>query len=295
MARVSPRIRLIRTQLDRFQRALHGVERGDVPSLHRARVATRRLREIVPLLQLDGGTAAKLARRLRTVTHRLGTVREHDVLLELVDEMHGERRASGDVLARVGMAVARDRDAARERLFERLPIEDMQRLARKLRSVADDLEDEEPRHTRSIRWALDARIARRATRLAEALRDAGPVYLPERLHDARIAAKKLRYVLEVSAEVTGAAVKDEVARLRRAQDALGRMHDLQVLIDRVRDVQATLAPPSVTVWRALDTFLRVLDDDCRRLHGRYMKLRPELESIAERFSGAAAPKTQRAG
>lgn len=297
MSRVSPRVRLIRTQVERFLRALHGVERGDVPSLHRARVATRRLREIVPLLQLDGGTAHKLTRRLRTVTHRLGAVREHDVLLGLVDELHGGRRASGDALARVGMVVARDRDAARERLFERLPVDDMRRLGRKLRAIAEDLEDDDDLGaSRSVRWALDARVAHRAARLGEAVHDAGAVYLPERLHGVRIAVKKLRYVLEVGDELTDAAVKSDVALLRRAQDALGRMHDLQVLIDRVRAVQATLAPPNVSVWRALDTLIGVLDDECRRLHARYMKARSELLAMAERLSGverasAARPRS----
>jgi len=285
MPRVPARVRLIRTHVDRFLRALHGVERGDAKSLHRARVATRRLREIVPVLQLDGPTAHKLSRRLRSVTARLGAVREHDVLLQLVDELHDARRAPGDALARVGMAVSRDRDAARERLSARMPIDDMRRLARKLRSVGDDLEADDTKRSRALRWALDARVARRASRLAEALRDAGSVYLPERLHAARIAVKKLRYVLEVVSEVVGAPVHADTAVLRRAQDALGRMHDLQVLIDRVRSVQATLAPPSVTVWRALDTLIRVLDDECRRLHARYMKLRPELESLAGRLSG----------
>jgi len=54
-------------------------------------------------------------------------------------------------------------------------------------------------------------------------------------------------------------------------------------------VQATLAPPNVTVWRALDSLIRLLDDDCRRLHARYMKARPGLELMAQRLS-ARTPK-----
>jgi len=274
----SSRIRLIRTHIDRFDRSLRGIERGDASALHRARVATRRLRELVPLLQLSGTAAHKLSRRLRTVTERLGAVREFDVLLGVVDELHAERRASSDALARVGMAIARDRDAARARLFERLPTAQMRRLSRRLRSLADDLEEERADHARAVRWAVDARVARRAARLADAMRDAGAVYLPERLHAVRIAAKKMRYVLEVAGNVADTHVHEDVARLTRVQDALGRMHDLQVLVDRVRSVQATLAPPSVAVWRALD-------DDCRRLHARYMKARPALEALVDRLSG----------
>jgi len=51
---------------------------------------------------------------------------------------------------------------------------------------------------------------------------------------------------------TGAKREVELRTLRRGQEILGRMHDLQMLIDRVRDVQASLAPPSLAVWRELD-------------------------------------------
>ena len=49
---------------------LQGVEDGDVDALHRARVASRRLREVLPVLQLDSDVARKLNRRLRKITDR---------------------------------------------------------------------------------------------------------------------------------------------------------------------------------------------------------------------------------
>ncbi len=286
MSAAARRSRLLRTHLERLVRASKGVARGDVRALHRARVATRRLRELVPLLQLDGDTARKLGRRLRRVTRQLGAVREPDVLLLLVDELHASRRASGEAVARVGMAVARERDAARERLVERPPAETIGRLAVKLGNAADRLDVDDASASRTVRWAIDARIARRAVRLADGLREAGAVYLPERLHAARIAVKKLRYVLELAGELTGADHRGDVRILKRAQDALGRMHDLQMLIERVRRVQATLTPPNVTVWRGLDDLVKRLDEDCRRLHARYLRLRPELDAIASRRSGS---------
>jgi hypothetical protein len=63
---------------------------------------------------------------------------------------------------------------------------------------------------------------------------------------------------------------------------------MQVLIDRVRQVQASLTPPTIAVWRALDALNTALDNDCRRMHARYMHLRPALEAIAARL-GAPAP------
>src|SRR5262249_59445457 len=101
---------LLKTHVDQFERSLRHMDRGDVRALHRARVASRRLRELVPVLPLTPGTTRKLNRRLRKITARLGEVRELDVLLLLIDELRKDRRRHSDALARVAVTVARDRD-----------------------------------------------------------------------------------------------------------------------------------------------------------------------------------------
>ena len=107
------------------------------------------------------------------------------------------------------------------------------------------------------RWAIDARVAKRASRLRAAIDEAGAVYLPERLHDVRLAIKKMRYALELGADASGARREPDLRALTRGQEILGRMLDLQMLIDRVRDVQAALTPPSLGVWRDLDAVVAV--------------------------------------
>src|SRR5439155_14989866 len=101
------RSNLLKTSLDRFSGALKGIEKHNPRALHRARVASRRLRELLPVLQLEHGTGRKLNRRLRRVTNRLGSVRELDVLLMLIDELHVSRRGASGALGRVGVAVAK--------------------------------------------------------------------------------------------------------------------------------------------------------------------------------------------
>ena len=122
---VTRRSELLKARLDRFSRVLQGVEKGDITALHRARVASRRLRELLPVLQLDHGVAVKLNRRLRRVTARLGTVRELDVLLLLIDELHVSRRVRTGPIARVGVAISKQRDDARKRLFHHLPVDEL--------------------------------------------------------------------------------------------------------------------------------------------------------------------------
>ena len=295
----STRSELLKKRVDQFTRVLNAVEQGDVRGLHRARVASRRLRELLPMLQLDAEKTRKLGRRLKRVTTRLGTVRELDVLLLLIDELHVSRRTRSGALGRVGISVAKERDDARKRLSARLPIVGMRRLAQKLDRVADQLRVAEASSSktaaRNWRLAVDAQVAGRASRLSAAMAEAGAMYLPERLHAVRIAMKKLRYAFELSTELAGARNGAGLNALKRGQDLLGRMHDLQVLLERVRQVQASLTPPSVTVWRDLDALGVSIEDDCRLLHARYMRSRDQIAAIADKLiapQGGVSPRGQ---
>ena len=51
----------------------------------------------------------------------------------------------------------------------------------------------------------------------------------------RIAVKKLRYALELAADADHVKASPDLRQLRRVQDVLGRLHDLQVLVDRARE------------------------------------------------------------
>jgi CHAD domain-containing protein len=295
---------LLHKRLEQFTRMLHGLDEGDVRALHRTRVSSRRLREVLPILQLDGAVTRKLSRRLRRVTKRLGRVRNLDVLLLLIDELQDARRPDEPSLNRLATVVSEERLAERERLAAKLPSAELHRVASKLDKIARQLKAAERsapasdgNRARPWRWVVEARLARRAARFAAAINDAGAVYLPERLHAVRIALKKMRYAVELSAEIAGQPSTPELRTLKRGQDLLGRLHDVQVLIDRVRQLQASLTPPDIAVWRELDALITSLDNDCRRLHARYMRDRAALLAICDRDGArpSAAPVRRRAG
>jgi hypothetical protein len=64
----------------------------------------------------------------------------------------------------------------------------------------------------------------------EAARDPGDV---EALHDMRIAAKRLRYVLEMGEPVLGTPARRGAKEARRLQDLLGEIHDCDEGVPRV--------------------------------------------------------------
>jgi CHAD domain-containing protein len=288
-----------RARLDQFARELPGVEQGSVEALHQARVASRRLRELLPVLGLEHDAARKLRRQLRKVTRRLGTVRELDVLVPLIDEYSQRGKFASTALRRLRRSVEQKRQAAREHLDAKLPTRKLERLVARLERAAKSAPPADVKERRSgVRpaaqrsrrapsWALDARLARRAADVRNAIAMAGALYAPEPLHDVRITIKKLRYAAELSHE-TGARLTAEVNALKAAQDLLGRLHDCEVLVASGRELQASLFPPDLSTWRGLNLLVHAVEDDCRQMHARYMRDRARLLAIADRL-GANRP------
>jgi CHAD domain-containing protein len=60
------------------------------------------------------------------------------------------------------------------------------------------------------------------------------------LHDARIAAKRLRYTLELFGSVFGDAGAKAIARIKGVQEDLGQLHDHDVRIELIDDELASL-------------------------------------------------------
>ena len=76
----------------------------------------------------------------------------------------------------------------------------------------------------------------------------------EALHDMRIAAKRLRYVLEVTEPCFGPYAKEAGKRTKELQDLLGEIHDCDVHVPRVLEVIGELRNAGVAdvVHRAGD-------------------------------------------
>jgi len=263
---------------------LQGLDEGDARALHQARVASRRLREILPVLQVAPDVTSRLGKRLRRVTQRLGVVRELDVLCLLIEELAASGRYDQQAMRKVAAFVGEERKRARARLLEKLPVDELHRIAGKLGRVAKELKTSK-KAARDWHWAIDARVTHRALALKTALAEAGSLYLPERLHTVRIALKKLRYAREVVAEAGGVDMKAEFRSLKRGQDILGRLHDMQVLLDRVRRLQASLTSADSVMSRRLDSLTNGLENECRRLHARFMHQKAAVVAVCDRGAG----------
>jgi len=271
---------VFQTRIDALTDGIPGLALGNADAIHRTRVATRRLREVLPIAITDHNTARDLRRRLRDVNRILGPIRELDVLSQLLAELQPESRYS---TAAVATAVTRARKGVGRRLES--SARKLAKLAWRLNDAAAELESGASRNPRKVgrtcRWAIQARAIKRASRVRSAMDHAGVLYASGPLHEVRVSIKKLRYAIELSDEVLEAQ-PGVVTALKDIQDLLGRQHDLEILQEWGRQVQ--LSMPHRSSWRELAALIRSLESDCRELHARYIRKRPALTALMSRVS-----------
>jgi CHAD domain-containing protein len=275
-----------------LQRFLPAAVRGDDRGVHQARVATRRLREAVPVLTsgVKGARTRKARTKIRRLTRALGTVRELDVTLHIIDELASRPGIPRNALEDVRAHVVLERDSRRALMLERLDQVNSEKLARRLRTIGVALANSD---VETWRDTLASRLLKRSRRFGAAVKDAGLIYTPDRLHRVRIAAKKLRYTLELAADSGTAAAEPLVRTLKRVQNTLGRLHDLQVLQHRIAEVQA--APPMRRGAQdgGLEALQRMLEEECRHLHARYIATYPALLELPETCRAVIGPQLTR--
>jgi CHAD domain-containing protein len=274
-------VALLRQRLVSLLNAMPAAQAGDETSVHQARVASRRLREALPVLgaRADEHALDRVERRVRRITRALGPVRELDVTLLLLAELEGKGAAPKRAIARVRKAVVDERQKRRAEMLEEITPSRIDKLRKHLVQIAAPEASAVVPRNAAIEAA--AKSAQRARALKLAIEHAGGIYLADRLHRVRIEAKKLRYALEIQRELTKSRSTMGLSRLKNEQDLLGRMHDLEILIDRARSVQSKLSPRDRVGMGELNRLIRLLEDECREGHASYMQSRPALLKLCD--------------
>ncbi len=293
MKAASPSVTLLQRRARALIDALPGAIAGDAAALHRARVASRRLREALPVAGAgaSGGAQRKVRKLARRLTRALGTVRELDVTLQILEERAEADDGHGSAIDRARGMVRVERERRRADMLKRLSRINPDKLQRRLASFTAEVAAAE---SDPWRRALAARLAHRARRLHQAIGRAGAIYVPFRLHAVRISAKQLRYTLELAVEAGLSDVRPHVSTVKRAQTTLGRLQDLQVVL---RQVDAASAEPGLepAARAGLARLAQTIEEDSRRAHGRYLRWASRLSAVCATTRRQIVPSLAAAG
>lgn len=258
-------VQVVLERLAPLLREVEGVRRNEDPEcLHRMRVASRRLRSALLLLEgcVPPETLRSWRRAVRRLTRILGEARDLDVQILFLEELLGKSGAAGASPSEENGTAPDGATKSRKDVAETLPSEALpgvERLRLRLRTRRE-------RRQRSVLRALDRLeregiVQRMGTVLREMLvrmelgeADRGPslrepafrllsLRLEEALafayvvdnpadeeghHALRVAAKRLRYSLELFAPLLGEVGDSLVKEIKVLQDRLGALHDCDV-------------------------------------------------------------------
>lgn len=277
MARRSPIDTLLTTRIAALEAAAPAALSGEPAAVHQARVASRRLREVVPILAPVTPSADRAGEAVRHVTRALGPVRELDVTAVLYAEWTQAAPRHPLAHAAVGRALARGRATAISAMRRTLSAAERGRLRLALDALVRDASGVA---VADVAGTVDARVAQRAKRVVGALERLGILYAPDRLHAVRIAVKQLRYALEVRGRLRRVPTAASLRQLRAVQETLGRAHDLHVLGEHLRQVEARLVTRSRPAAADLRRLAGDIDEACRALHGAFLTRRTALHALA---------------
>jgi CHAD domain-containing protein len=281
--------RVITLRLRALADSLPAVLEADAEGVHKARVASRRVREALPvvLAQAPPGRAARLRRSFRRVTRALGPLREIDVTLQLLDDVAASEEQASPVLDQLRERLERERDVRRQQMLTKLDTIDFESLVSRIERLMDDRADESDEARAlpaAIAGTLGLRVARRVRTLERAIDQAGGLYAVEALHRVRIAVKKARYALELAQEMKQLRSKRALTVLRDAQEALGQLHDDQVLASWIGRAASDQADPA-----SVAHVLERIEQRSRTAHAQYIALRPRLLAAVEAALTALTP------
>ncbi|MBZ5562197.1 MAG: CHAD domain-containing protein [Acidobacteriia bacterium] len=235
-------------QLDRFLSYEPKVLRGDDPdAIHDMRVASRRLQQILDLLYANPRPreVRRLRWRIRRCRRALGDVRNCDVLLAHIHQILARKRAARrEAWTAVHHYLRARRAASFLRAMRKLSKINLAVFyVRMRRCLGEAATLDSPRDTHATQEAalgeppaariFPEQIARALDTVWSAFTD--QIELSHRdprapvIHGVRIAAKRLRYLLEVVHEFDVAGSGEALAWLRQLQQHLGDWHDREIL------------------------------------------------------------------
>jgi len=279
--------RSIRRQVRRLRVQLEGIRAAeDIEYVHQARVASRRLRTALGVFRAEVGEARARAWRkaIRRTARTLGEARDKDVQIAYVRQMLASTRDPQQLpgIARVLVAWEKKRESLQPRVLRSLEelsasgvlgdiLATCKRLARagSARGEAGPVVFDHARRNILDRWET-------LWALRPCLADPDD-YLQH--HQMRIAAKRLRYTMEIYRGAYGGRLDASLDVMKQIQAYLGDLHDCDVWmadLDRLARKEARRIEKRfghAGPMASLEPGIRLLREDCAaRRRQRFLAL-----------------------
>ncbi len=211
----------------------------DPEGVHSMRVASRRLRSALRdfMPYLHKRRLGSVLKSLRDIADALGEVRDQDVAIMALEKLltHTPHEVS-PALKQFIDARKQVRDQAREELVTILTDDQLKELELSFTTAVDEATAGGTTRTQPPLLISFRKMSRAVIldRLKELEKLSNGLFRPfevETLHEMRIAAKRLRYAIELFQQCWGRSIATYAKRAAQLQTALGDLHDCDVWIE----------------------------------------------------------------
>jgi CHAD domain-containing protein len=287
-----------------FTGEMNGVkEAQDIEYIHRMRVASRRLRAALPLFRacFPDKQYKKWMQEISKITRALGDARDADVqiafLLKSKKKIQNDRglqkKRTQDHQPSMEAAIQfllsslqKKRKILQDRVLSAISGLEKSRVTDEMQSVFTTMGEEfrTARKKPSLYGIAPVARLRIRKRLLHLLSYESWVIHPEAVaehHAIRIAAKKLRYTMEIYGSIYRNNLKKPLVRVKKVQEILGDIHDCDVWIDHIttlmlrersllRSLKRTKHPDTTTL-SSLRVLLRDRENERRRRYRQFVR------------------------
>jgi CHAD domain-containing protein len=266
----------LKKQLKQLAAQDEGIREGtDLEYVHRARVATRRFRAAMKFFDecFDARSGKRWRREIRRLTRELGDARDKDVQIEYVRsalaEVHEPQYVPG--IARLLVTFERQRESLQVRVLRAL---DRFRESRTAEEISAAIKPMAGRGTtgpsQRVLQRAEEQIVSQLDELLSYQSSLANAADQQQHHAMRIAAKRLRYTMEICRGAYAGRLDPFLASVKQVQGFLGEIHD--------RDV-----------WGAqLDTLLADERDQLASIYGHdkpLERIKPGIEHLRRERAG----------
>jgi CHAD domain-containing protein len=231
------------------------LETDEPEAIHKMRVTTRRAQATLDLLEGEM-RVRKIKDQLREWRRMLSRVRNYDVFLMLIEKEVGRSRPAYRAQFELVKAILQKRRAQKAaRVRKCLEKAEVNKIAARLGlttaeavSAADAERPEKvkgqargPRKgfavdRRKVAERAAARLEQRVAEFQALAAQSHAATRAEELHELRIAAKRVRYLLEIISQMGYGNAARAIGWLRSVQDRIGDWHDLESLEEEIIEI-----------------------------------------------------------
>jgi CHAD domain-containing protein len=261
------------------------LEKFDEEAIHKTRVATRRLKAAIELLEpvLDKHHVKPFARIGKKLRHRLGPLRDLDVMLHHLNQIKSTSRHAA-VADWLRQKLSADRDVARGKCRHKISSSKVLSRLGTWKTLREDVIAAQEAVSSLLAESLHLQLDRFVEQAAEI----------KNPHQLRIAGKALRYTVELAKAQKHKLPSTVLRTFKSMQNALGAWHDYVVMTECAlqASVDAELPLSDSTMQRQVLSFANFCMVSAQRSLDHFTKLWSEGgEELCDAIR-AAMPLTQ---